>query len=155
MTQATNSQIAMWRAAIALAWSDHQLDAGEKECLTQFFDRNVRLSTEQKALLKQDILTPCSFDDAWNQITEKQDRAQLIDILPTLFHADGNYSDAEKAKYEKILSDHLATLDVSTATEIARMAEEHRARRAKEEQEKLKSMSRAARLVYLLEEKWL
>jgi hypothetical protein len=153
MTQATSSQIAMWRAAIALVWSDHRLEEGEKERLTQFFENNRYLSEQQKATLKNDLATPIALDDVWKDITEKQDRAQLIDILPTLFHSDGSYTEDEKSRYQQVLNDHMSTLDVGTATEIAKMAEESRKNRAKEESDFINGMNKAEKLLYLLDKK--
>ena len=155
MTEATNSQIAMWRAAISLAWADHILSLDEKEKLAAFFDKNLHLSSAQRDQLKADLDTKPDFNEAWNNISSKEDRAHLINIASSIFNSDGEYSEQEKAAYEKILSDHMATLDVNTAMEITKMATEMRKNRAMQDQEAVKNMSRVARFIYAIEEKLL
>ena len=111
MPQATDSQMAMWRGAIALAWANGSLDQGEKARLLNYFRDNVHLADTQRSQLIADIDQQFDLKDIWTLITNTEDRAYLIDIAPTLFATHGSPTPAEKAVYDKMLADQLATVD--------------------------------------------
>jgi len=117
MPQATDSQIAMWRGAIALAWTDGKLDEGEKARLLEYFKDNIYLSDTQRAQLVKDLDRPAQLKDVWNDITDKEDRAHLIDIAPDIFWGGGNYSPAEHEVYNKMFSDQMGTVDIQKIKE--------------------------------------
>ena len=111
MPQATDSQIAMWRAAIALTWVDRDMHEAEKARLLQYFKDNIYLNDSQRALLAADLDSPVAVQDVWSAITDTQDRAHLIDIAPSLFATHGAPTPAEKAVYDKMVADQMATID--------------------------------------------
>lgn len=111
MVQATDSQISMWRGAIALLWINQKLDENEKKRLIQYFKDNVYLTVVQREQLIKDMEHKITLKDAWDNITDTQDRAHLIDIAPTLFSEHGTPTPEERALYNKMFSDQLATID--------------------------------------------
>ena len=112
MNEASNSHFSMFRATIALAWVDQQLDEKEIERILVYIDNNKQLSDAQSEQLKQDLHQPIKLDDAWPDITDVQDRAHLINIADTIFWEDGEMCHTEKEVYEKIKAAHMATLDL-------------------------------------------
>jgi arylsulfatase A-like enzyme len=117
MPQATDSQIAMWRGAIALTWVDREMHEAEKARLLQYFKDNIYLTDSQRAQLAADLDRPISVQDVWGAITDTQDRAHLIDIAPTLFAMHGAPTPAEKAVYDKMMADQMATIDTKALEE--------------------------------------
>src|ERR1700744_4443906 len=97
MAQATDSQIAMWRGAIALLWVNQEIDEKEKQRLIQYFKDNICLTDAQRDQLIKDMEKPVSLQDVWGKITDTQDRAHLIDIAPTLFSEHGTPTAQERA----------------------------------------------------------
>jgi hypothetical protein len=113
MPQATDSQIAMWRGAIALTWIDRSMHEAEKIRLLQYFNDNIYLTDTQRAQLVADLERPIAVQDVWGDITNTQDRAHLIDIAPSLFTTHGTPTPAEKAVYDKMMADQMATIDTN------------------------------------------
>jgi hypothetical protein len=111
MVQATESQIAMWRSAIALAWANGTLDEGEKALLLQYFKDNIYLTDAQRAQLIKDMEHKIELGDVWGSISDAQDRAHLIDIAPSLFSKHGTPTPEERALYDKMFADQMATVD--------------------------------------------
>jgi enamine deaminase RidA (YjgF/YER057c/UK114 family) len=114
MAQATDSQIAMWRAAIALTWVDRTMHEAEKSRLLQYFKDNIYLNDAQRAQLTADLDHPVAVQDVWGEITDTLDRAHLIDIAPSLFATHGAPTPAEKAVYDKMMADQMATIDTQS-----------------------------------------
>ena len=156
--QTSDSRMAMWRGAIALAWVDGTLDAGEKIELSGYFNNNAYLSDEQRARLMEDLEQGVQLKDVWDDITDKEDRANLIDIATTIFWANGSYSPTEHEVYDKMFADHMATIDVEQVKkEVHAMAVEMPDKLKKEEQNYVKSLTKIQRLIYNFEkmtEKW-
>lgn len=113
MPQATDSQIAMWRGAIALTWVEREMHAAEKARLLQYLKDNIVLSEAQRAQLIADLDNPVRVQDVWPAITDTHDRAHLIDIAPSLFATHGAPTPAEKAVYDKMMADQMATVDIA------------------------------------------
>lgn len=150
--QATDSYIAMLRGAIALAWADGIMDAAEKDRLRELISKNTHLSFIQQDQLKSDIDTQQNLDDIWGHITDKQDRAHLINIAVNLFHEDGDYSELEKKAYHQINSLHHDTLDVAgMEAELSAMAKAAYAREEEARRADYESMSRRQRALHYLD----
>ena len=113
MARATESHYAMFRATIALAWADHELDAGERERILVYIEHNKQLSASQKEQLREEVNRPVRLDEVWPQITDLQDRAHLLNIADVIFWEDGSMCHSEREVYEKIKEAHMATLDVA------------------------------------------
>lgn len=117
MGEATTSHLAMFRATIALAWADHELDESERQRILVYIDHNQRLSAAQKEQLRQDLFHPISLDTVWPEITDVQDRAHLINIADAIFWEDGQLCHTEREIYERIKAAHMATLDIDAIRE--------------------------------------
>jgi hypothetical protein len=133
MPQATDSQIAMWRGAIALTWVDRDMHDTERARLLQYFSDNIYLTDTQRAQLVADLDQPIALQDVWDAITNPQDRAHLIDIAPSLFATHGAPTPAEKAVYDKMMADQMATIDTNALEgELAAITAHIPAERAEE-----------------------
>ena len=113
MTQATDSRFSMLRGAVALAWVDGQITSEEKARLLDFINGNENLSRDQRAVLHNDMVCKTELSEIWPLITDKLDRAGLIDLAQGLFLQDNEYSDKEKAAYQTIYTQHIASLEAS------------------------------------------
>lgn len=153
MTQASESYVAMFRAAIALAWHDTLLAQQEQQQLVTLIERNVKLSAPQKKELLMAIEQPASLQNLWTDITDPLDRAHLINISMLLFWNDGDYCDHEERAYEFMNAQHNKTLDIEgLRAEIAVMAQGARARIKQEEAERYQAMSIPARIITYIDE---
>lgn len=152
MSEATKSHFAVFRAAIALAWADHELHKEEQDRILVFIEKNEELSDAQRERLKQDLQQPINMDDVWPEITDKLDRAHVINIADTIFWEDGELCHSEKEVYEKIKSKHMATLDMDFIREdIANCRKELAASRQQFEQELHEMRGPFGRMMHYLE----
>lgn len=117
MTEATNSEMAMFRATIALAWADHSLSDEEQHRLEVYMDNNKSLSVEQRDQLKKEVHQPIKMDEVWSDVTEVRDRVHVINLADAIFWEDGELCHSEKEVYEKIKEAHMATIDVDAIRE--------------------------------------
>lgn len=112
MSEATHSEVAMFRAIIALAWADDRLSEEEQERILVYIENNRNLSEAQKKQLRTDIPRPTSMDAVWPEITDVRDRAHVINVADAIFWEDGELCHSEKEVLDRIRSAHIATLDV-------------------------------------------
>lgn len=121
--QVTPSKFAMWRAAIALAYSDHRLSNSEIDLIWRESE-NFDFSDAHRAQLEKDMQGGIALDDVWDQITEKGDRAHLINFSLVLFHVDGEFSQVEQILFEEINARHMLTIDYRGAVREAKQSVE-------------------------------
>ncbi|GEM_PF-6422798 len=130
---ATDSQVAMLEAAIALAHADGKLDEQEQAKLTHFVRGHAALSETQRTELLDKIAHPVTLDAVWSRISDVHDRAHLINIANSIFWSDGLLCHNEQEVLQHIHDAHMATLDVENAMkELTDMAQKQRLERAKE-----------------------
>jgi hypothetical protein len=154
MTQASPSYVATFEAAIALLWADGELSPEEKARFESLIQSNIRLGEDQKSTLISELTSPKKVEDVWPAITDKHDRAHLINIATMLFWEDGAYCHTEQEIYQKLKKDHLSGLDTaSLEEEIQEMAEAAKSKLAKEEQNRIDAMKPHTRFFHYLEEK--
>lgn len=152
MSEATKSEIAMFRAAIALAWADHSLSDEEQNRLLVYIDKNENLSDTQREQLKKELGQPIKMDDVWPEVTDLRDRVHVINIADTIFWEDGQLCHSEKEIYEKIKASHMATLDLDIIREdIAAYRKELLANRQKFQQELHEIRGPFGRMMHYLE----
>jgi hypothetical protein len=133
MGKATESQIQMFRGIIALAWADHELTEDEQQQLAFFIEKHLYLSAEQRAQLLDEVQHAVKLADIWPSITDKHDRAHLLNIAPVIFQKDGVYCDTEKELYELYEQKHLDSIGAVYVEQEIRLfaeglAKERRAR---------------------------
>jgi hypothetical protein len=116
-----DSKFAMWRMAIVLSHSDHGLSNSEINLIHEYWE-NFDFSEPQMAQLEDDFRTPPAFDTVWPLITDKLDRAHLINFALVLFNVDGDFSYMEQVLWEKINRLHAQTIDIKKAMAEARQA---------------------------------
>ena len=149
---ATASQIAMFQGAIALAWADHNLDANEQAQLLDYINKNFHLSETQRTQLRDSIASPQPLEKVWPAITEKEDRAHLLNIAPQIFQEDGEFCAQEKEVYDRIYADHMASLDnASVEEDVKKMAEAFRLTRVAREETTLKNHSWLGKIGYYMD----
>ncbi len=119
----TPSKFAMWRAAIALAYGDSMLSNSETNLIHEYW-KNYAFTDEQQRQLDLDLQKGIKLDDVWPQITDKLDRANLINFALVLFHIDGDYTAAEQALFEEMNNRHMGTIDLRQAMRDARSSVE-------------------------------
>lgn len=150
---ATQSQVAMFRGLVAMAWADHALSAEEQQRFETLVNNNVLLSASQKQQVVEEIHTPVHIDLVWPQITDKHDRAHLLNVASTIFVQDGEYCEDEKAIYEKIYASHMSSLpQAELEKDIIAMAQAQRLRSEAYKEERYKNASIAGKIAIWLED---
>lgn len=119
---ATPSNFALWRCAIALAHIDHRLSNSETDLIYEY-SKAYEFSDEQRRQLEQDLQRGIDFNEAWPAITDKRDRAHLINFSRVLFHVDGHFSAEEEKIWQEMCDKHMLTIDYKAAIRDARAAE--------------------------------
>lgn len=117
----TESKFAMWRAAVSLAHSDQRLVA-EEIALIKRYSENFGFSPEQRAQLEADLVSPIDIDDIFPAITDKLDRAHLINFSRLLFFTDGEFAPVEEKTWDALNDKHNTTIDFKQALIDARSA---------------------------------
>ena len=127
MSDITSSQYNMYKALIALVWADGKVADEERSYIETFLRNQHDLTFDQRDELLEALDHQPDIDAIWDQITEVQDRAFLLDMASAVFYADGEYSIEEKQLYNRLLEKHLATLDEKKhRLEVARLQEQAR-----------------------------
>lgn len=140
-TAATDSQMAMFHALVALAWADGVLTEGEREKVAHLIHHHTRLSERQKRDLLTRIDKQIGIKEAWNRVTSPEDRAHLLNIAGVIFQADGHYSEEEKALYDTLYQQHMATVkDPRLSGDLAAMGAQMRVHSQENDDEFLTEM---------------
>lgn len=123
MSDLTDSRLAMYEGIISLAWADHSLHENEKAGLHQLIDANPRFTDDQGNRLHNLVNDRCDLADVWERITDKYDRAYLLDTANYIFTKDGLYTESEQDAYDVFLADHLNSINANdTERELRNMA---------------------------------
>ena len=121
-----DSQFAMYEGMIALAWLDHTLDPSEKEELHNLIDWNINLSDQQREQLHKDVDVKIRIEDVWPRITDKQDRAHLLNIAINIFNQDGEYCALEQSAFNLMREAHISTINIAALQQdIAQLKQQH------------------------------
>ena len=134
MSDLTDSRLAMYEGIISLAWADHSLHENEKAGLHQLIDANPRFTDDQRNRLHNMVNERRDLADIWERITDKYDRAYLLDTANYIFTQDGVYTEREQEIYETFLADHLESVSAEeTEEKLKHMAVTLKTRRLEEE----------------------
>ncbi len=134
MSDLTDSRLAMYEGIISLAWADHSLHENEKAGLHQLIDANPRFTDDQRNRLHNLVNDRCDLADVWERITDKYDRAYLLDTANYIFTQDGIYTESEQEIYETFLANHLELVNAEeTEEKLKRMAVTLKTRRLEAE----------------------
>jgi hypothetical protein len=107
----TDSRFAMWRCAVALAWADEKLTNSEIALIHDHSERHA-FSDEQHIILDNDLKNGVKLDDVFDLITDKLDRAHLINFGRVLLHVDQNYSVVEQKIMAEISEKHAKLINL-------------------------------------------
>ncbi|MEZ5690433.1 MAG: hypothetical protein R3D71_02055 [Rickettsiales bacterium] len=134
--KATDSQMAVMEGAIALAWADGNMDSKEEEKLQNFIKNYIWFSDEQRGDLLNNLSNRVKIDDVWGKISDKQDRAHLLNIASIIFRQDGKLCKLEQETYDRIYQDHMSSIDVAAIkADIREEVEKIKAKMAEAEEE--------------------
>jgi uncharacterized membrane protein YebE (DUF533 family) len=112
----SKSQFYMWRAVIAIAHADGEVQAEERAYLERILgnlDRVYGLSAEQKKTFAEDMEHPPKIEDMVKQIDEPQYRGMLITLGETIVWADGVVTEDEEAVLRKLRAEFLPENDAT------------------------------------------
>jgi uncharacterized membrane protein YebE (DUF533 family) len=127
----SKSQYYMWRAVIAIAHVDGEVQAEERAYLAKIvanLDRSYALTPEQKKAFEDDLHTPQKIEDMVKEIDDPQYRGMLITLGMTLVWSDGVVTSEEEAVLEKLHANQMSTLDSDKLrTELKNGLEKRRA----------------------------
>lgn len=126
MNKINDSKFNMWRACVGALHFDQQISAEERLWAEEKL-KNLAFTPEQKSMLKRDLEMGNNFDECFAKITDKVDRAFLVNTLRVLGHLDRNFSAAEKEKFKTVEESVLNGIDfnaVIKSVEAVRTSEE-------------------------------
>ena len=107
----SDSKLALWRSAIAIAHADGKITNSERALLHDFLQGHA-FSDAQVKIIDNDLANGFSLDDVFEGITDKRDRAHLINFARILVHVDGDFHDAEKKIMEYITGYHAEAINL-------------------------------------------
>ena len=93
----TPSKYALWRCAISLAHCDGYLSNSEVNLIHEHSE-NFDFTDEQLKQLEADFRNARPPEELFAQITDKLDRAHLLNFARVLFHIDGDFSAVEEKR---------------------------------------------------------
>lgn len=98
----SESEFFMWRAVFAFAFVDSSLSLEEQELLYSYLAK-ARLSSEQKNILKKDLLEPQDTEQMYRGITSSHDKERFCVLARALAWCEGDL-DAQEVKILKKVS---------------------------------------------------
>ncbi len=107
----TESRFAMWRCAVALAWIDGKLTNSEANLIHDHSERHA-FTDEQHTQLDNDIKNGIKLDEVFDLITNKRDRAHLINFGRVLFHIDDDFAEIEQKVMAEISKKHAELINL-------------------------------------------
>lgn len=119
----SKSQFYMWRAVIAIAHADGDVQNEERAYLTNVIaslDRTYGLEPRQKKTLLDDLDKPQKIEDLVKEIEEPQYRGMLITLGMKLIWADGVVTAEEEAVLDKLHAGQMSTIDAGKLREALR-----------------------------------
>lgn len=100
-----SSEFAKWRCLVALVHADGRVDAAERNMLELQF-RGLTFSAEQMEQINQDMSDPQDVKGLYSEISDQEDREDLVRLAYTLFWSDSDFDEAEREIY-KYLKDNV------------------------------------------------
>lgn len=116
----SESKLALWRSAIAIAYADGTLNDSERQLLLSNLPLAI-LSEEQRKIIDMDLAEGVKLEDVFSAITDMRDRAHLINFARILVHADGQVNADEQDAINYISSYHSKKLDTSISLAAAKL----------------------------------
>lgn len=121
--QTDTSKFAMWRACIATMHIDGEISARERDWMRDKID-SLPLSTDQKMTLINDLRGGANVDSLVPFITDNNDRAFLLHLMRVIGHLDGDFSEHEKAAFNRLQKLVLARLNLDEISTQAQKFED-------------------------------
>jgi len=95
------SKFNMWRACIAIIHVDGNIAKEELQWAMEKIN-SIKMSSDQKNLLNEDLKKSPDLKDLLKKITHKPDLAFLLHMVRVISHLDNNYSSQEKDTYNAL-----------------------------------------------------
>ena len=102
----SQSEMALIKALIALAWVDGKLSNAERERVHSLTQHAKALSDEQKEELLELVEQPCDLREMWSAIANPQDKAHFLALAEGLIHVDGACSVSGREAIQMLQKDH-------------------------------------------------
>ena len=119
----SESKLALWRSAIAIAYADGRLTEKEKTLLRKNIPHSI-LNDTQKQIIEKDLAEGVKLDEVFSGITDMRDRAHLINFARNLIQVDGKPGISEEAAIECISSNHSDKLNASVQLAVSKLEAE-------------------------------
>jgi hypothetical protein len=114
-----DSKFNMWRACVAVVHLDQVVTPEERKWVEEKL-RILPLTNDQRLILIRDLEIGNNFQECFNKITDKVDKAFLLNTLRVIAHLDHSFSQVEKDAFKKIESLIMRDLNI---TEITKQVE--------------------------------
>lgn len=111
-----DSKFFAWRVCFQVIHLDNKVTKEERDWAFERL-KILPLTEAQRKILQEDLERPADIESLFNKITEKRDRSFVIDNFRILAHADGDFSDREKAMFKKLERAVLDGLDLEKIEE--------------------------------------
>lgn len=119
-----DSKFNMWRACIAVIYLDNKVTKEELDWANEKIQK-LPLTNEQRTILQFDLKNGVIFNSVLPKITDKVDRAFLVNTFRVLANIDHDFSEIEKNKFKELESKVLGALDLGAIThEVEKMQTE-------------------------------
>lgn len=109
----TQSQFHVWRTLCAIAHADNIFRDEELRFIAGALD-SIALSDEQTTDLKDDVANAKNYNEMFEGVTNKRDRAEFFKLARGLVWADGEYAAEEKSAMLELQQAHIHRTDVDS-----------------------------------------
>lgn len=109
------SRFAMWRAVVAIMHADFVVKPHEINFILESI-RDLPLSDDQRAQLKEEIYTPGNIDELFHEITAPADKEDFFHLARALAWADGDFDENEENLLNRLGDLHFDIADKSVMT---------------------------------------
>lgn len=110
-----DSKFNMWRACVAVVHLDLVVTPEERKWVEEKI-RTLPLSNDQRLILIRDLEIGNNFEDCFAKITDKVDKAFLLNTVRVISYLDHSFSQVEKDSFKKLESIILKDLDIDEIT---------------------------------------
>jgi hypothetical protein len=96
-----DSKFNMWRACVAAVHLDQLVTPEERKWVEEKI-RTLPLTNDQRLILIRDLEIGNNFEVCFEKITDKVDKAFLLNTLRVIGYLDHNFSHGEKESFKKL-----------------------------------------------------
>lgn len=112
MAEATESELYMWRAIVAMAHADNVVTPEEIVFMKEMV-KGSGLSREQRLVLENDLKNPRDISEMFFAISNPQDRNRFFRYARMLCWCDGDFDQQEQTIITALQRDQAMNIDLS------------------------------------------